>query len=156
MVNIYNVKNYCCEDPRLIENYEKAVNDKSQTWEIHHRLETDLCLTRNELIKQGKYYNRPAVELIFLTRSEHQILHKKGENHPMYGKHHSEKTRKKQSASKLGENHPMWGKHQSEECKRKRSESLKGEKNGMYGKPSPIKGKHKVWDNKELNKYHYE
>ena len=30
-------KKYCCEDPSLIENYDKAIADTTQTWEIHHR-----------------------------------------------------------------------------------------------------------------------
>ena len=41
------------------------------------------------------------------------------------------------------------GKHLTEEWKKNVSKALKG-------RPSNIKGKHKVWDNKELNKFHYE
>lgn len=42
-----------------------------------------------------------------------------GENHPMYNKHHTEKTKQKQSKSQLlvhrgGENHPMFGKRGAE------------------------------------------
>lgn len=44
--------------------------------------------------------------------------------------------------SKLGENNPMYGK--------------KPWNYGMKGTKSAIKGKHRVWDNKELNIYHYE
>lgn len=32
MIYKASVKKFCCEDPRLIENYEKANNDKTQTW----------------------------------------------------------------------------------------------------------------------------
>lgn len=52
-----------------------------------------------------------------------------GENHPMYGKHHSEASKKKNSESKkrsirlLG--HPLSGKHHSEETRKKISESRK-------------------------------
>lgn len=28
-----------CSDYKSIENYEKAVEDKTQIWEVHHRLE---------------------------------------------------------------------------------------------------------------------
>lgn len=52
-----------------------------------------------------------------------------GENNPMWGKHHSEDTKKKLSENHWdmsGENHPMWGKHLSEETKKKLSEKLKG------------------------------
>lgn len=71
-------KDYCYEDISLIENYEQAVNDKTQMWDCHHRKETDEGLSKAELIKQGLYWNRPASELIFLTRAEHIRLHKKG------------------------------------------------------------------------------
>ena len=43
----------------------------------------------------------------------------KGENNPMYGKHHSEETRKKLSEVKKGEKHHMYGKHHTEESKKK-------------------------------------
>ena len=33
---------------------------------------------------------------------------KLGENHPMFGKHHSEETRQKIGKAKLGENNPNW------------------------------------------------
>ncbi|HEA46424.1 MAG TPA: DUF559 domain-containing protein [Candidatus Pacearchaeota archaeon] len=53
-----------------------------------------------------------------------------GEKNPMFGKHHSEKTRQKMSeASKPrnGEKNPFFGKKHSEETKKKISESNKGE-----------------------------
>jgi group I intron endonuclease len=69
-----------------------------------------------------------------------------GENHPMYGKHHSEETKQKMSENHAdfsgennprygkgyliaGENHPMYGKHHSEESKQKMSETMKGRNN---------------------------
>ena len=61
----------------------------------------------------------------------------KGEKHPMYGKHHTEETRKKMSKSHTdikGENHPMYGKRHTEETKKKMSESHKGKKHPMYGR----------------------
>ena len=33
------VKKFCSEDPSLIENYDLAIADETQTWECHHRLE---------------------------------------------------------------------------------------------------------------------
>lgn len=78
----------------------------------------------------------------------------RGENHPFYGKHHSEETRRKLSEShkgqglgkplpketrekisraKSGKNHHFYGKYLSDEHKRKLSESLNGEKNPRYG-----------------------
>ena len=58
----------------------------------------------------------------------------RGENHPLYGKHHSEEHRKKISESLKGENSPLYGKHFSEEHRKKLSESKKGK---YKGKDSP-------------------
>lgn len=72
-----------CRHPELIANYDKAIEDTTQVWEVHHRLETHTSdderrlveLTREELIALGMYYNRPPEELIFLTKAEHTKLH---------------------------------------------------------------------------------
>lgn len=79
----------------------------------------------------------------------------RGENHPLYGTHPSEETRKKLSEShkgiQAGKNHPMWGKKHSDEAKRQISINKKGQKhteetkrkiaNSEKGRPSPMKGK---------------
>ena len=57
-----------------------------------------------------------------------------GEKHPMFGKHHSEETKKKMSESRTGEKNPNFGKHFSEETRKKMSESRTGEKNPNFGK----------------------
>ncbi len=51
-----------------------------------------------------------------------------GKNHPRYGTHCSDETKKKISEGQYfhGENHPMYGKHHSEETKRKISEARRG------------------------------
>ena len=117
---------YCKNDISLIENYDKAIADKTQVWHCHHRRET--IYSRSGLIEIGEYYNRPACELIFLTKSEHMRLHN-------LGKHLSEETRQKLSEANKGENNSMFGKHLSEETRQKLSEARKG-------KPSCMKGKH--------------
>ena len=80
MINEYCAKKFCCEDLSLIENYELAVNDNTQMWEIHHRGEVLPCgrFSRDDLKKFGLYYKRPAAELILLTKAEHNRLHKRG------------------------------------------------------------------------------
>lgn len=86
MINILNAYSYCRENPELIENYEQAISDKTQIWQCHHRLEThnpdgskrDVPLKKSTLIENHLYYERPACELIFLTKSAHQTMHKKG------------------------------------------------------------------------------
>ncbi len=63
------------------------------------------------------------------TRIKKEIA--KGKNNPMYGKHHSEKTRQKMSMNRkdtFGENNPMYGKHHSEETKKKWSKIRTGKK----------------------------
>ena len=39
MINLYYANAYCSEDISNIENYDKAIADKEQTWVCHHRLE---------------------------------------------------------------------------------------------------------------------
>ena len=75
MINIKQAKLYCNGDITQIENYEKAINDKTQIWVCHHRKETDEGLYMRQLIQKNLYYNIPPNELIFLTRSEHGKLH---------------------------------------------------------------------------------
>ena len=126
-------QNYC-KDYENIENYDKAQVDNFKGWECHHRLETHTSdgerrlvnIAVAELKALGMYYNRPASELIFLPTSEHRLLHNEGEKHPMYGKHHSEETKKKlreaRKGKHLGKDNPFYGKHHSEEAKKKLSE----------------------------------
>lgn len=158
-------KQYCANIEN-VENFEKAKADNFKGWCIHHRLQTwtsdgerrAVDITMDELNSLGMYYNRPAEELIFLTESEHQILHTKGktlsdeckkkiseaikgEKNGMYGKHHSEETKKKQSEAKKGH-------YTSEETRNKMSEAHKGENNSMYGK------KHSDETKKKMGKSH--
>ena len=166
MINEKRAKSYCKDDISLIENYDKAVADKSCVWHCHHRRET--IFSRKDLIEIGEYYNRPACELIFLTKSEHHRLHNlgkpswikgkhhsaetrkkmsealKGEKCYIFGKHRSEDTCKKMSESKNGENNPMFGKHHSAETRKKMSESKKGENHPMFGKHHSAEARKKM------------
>ena len=91
--------NALCKSPEHIENYEKAVNDSTNVWICHHRLETHnsdgerrlVDITSAELKALDMYFNRPPEELIFMTSSEHWELHSP------YGKHRSEETKRKMS-----------------------------------------------------------
>lgn len=62
----------------------------------------------------------------------------RGENHPWFGKHHSEETKKKQSDAKqgmyIGEQNPFYGKHHSEENLKKMRGTHSG-KNNKKSKP---------------------
>ena len=80
MINEYMAKRYCSEDISLIENYQQAISDKERTWDIHHRRECDsegrTLFTGKQLIEMGLYFNRPAAELMFVTRAMHKKLHR--------------------------------------------------------------------------------
>lgn len=114
MISNQYVHRYCCEDPSLIENYNEAVTDITQVWDLHHRLEIqgDKKVSIKELKTAGLYYHRPAIELIFLTHSEHLKLH----NHNYKP---SNETKSKISKSHIGLQSPMKGKHHSEDTKQK-------------------------------------
>lgn len=94
MIAYYKVKKFCKDNISEIENYENAIND-DQIWHCHHKLGTDLNLTKQELIDKNLYYNRPANELIFLTQLEHRRIH-------TCGKPRSEETKRKLSVSHKG------------------------------------------------------
>lgn len=79
MISIEGVRQKCKDDISKIENYDKAINDKDNMWELHHRLELTLdgefAHSRAELIRMGMYWKRPAFELIFLEIKEHHRIH---------------------------------------------------------------------------------
>lgn len=111
--------------------------DLLETWHIHHRKE-DEGYSVKELVDLGLYYDRPASELIFLTKSEHASLHNKGEKSHMYGKHHSDETKKKISEAHKGEKNPFYGKSHSEKTRRKMSEAKKGKTGEKHNRSKPI------------------
>ena len=127
MINFECAKIYCNEDISRIENYEKAVNDSTQTWDCHHR--RGITTSKNELLEIGEYFHRPASELIFLTKAEHRSLHNtlkfKGKTSHWKGKHRSEETRIKMSEAQKGNKNRL-GKTCSEETKLKISFTKKG------------------------------
>lgn len=105
-----HAKLWCSEPIENIENYDEAVADKTQIWVCHHRLELhpdgSLRFTRKALKEIGFYEHRPARELIFLPSSVHSSMHNKadkkshsfkGEKNGMYGRHHTEESRRKMS-----------------------------------------------------------
>lgn len=81
MINEHKAKSYCCEDIKNIENYNEAITS-DLLYECHHRDEVKILPSgikvirdKEEMIEDGRYYNCPANELIFMTQSEHRIYH---------------------------------------------------------------------------------
>lgn len=112
------------------------------------------CFNRDELAEREKYwiafYDATNNNNWYNITAGGYGVQLYGESNHMYGKHHTEETKKKISEKLTGllsgEKNPMYGIHLevSEETRKKMSESHKGlmsgEKNPMYGKPSPLRG----------------
>lgn len=116
---------FCRDDISKIENYDLAIADTTQTWHCHHRDEIrtlpsgmKVYRSKQELIENGRYFNCPANELIFLTSFEHRSTHHKGMTSPMKGKITSPEVRHKLSLS-------LKGKKRSAETRLKMSETKK-------------------------------
>lgn len=129
MINFQNASKYCFEDISLIENYELAIADQSQTWDCHHRAEILPCgrFSQNDLKKAKLFYKVPASHLIFLTHEEHLRLHMQ-DNVYMLGRHLSNEHRAKIAVAMKGKPSSRKGKHLSDETKQKLSKARAGKK----------------------------
>ena len=132
-MNIYGLKHYCCEDFSNIEGYKEALENPNVEYHCHHRLEIqeDKILSVKELIDLGLYYNRPASELIILTKQEHLDLHNKAyksirlseEVRKKISEANKGKTYSEEAKMKMSKAHK--GKHVSEETKKRLSKAFK-------------------------------
>lgn len=111
----------CCEDISLVENYDKAIADTTQTWILHHRdeirvLPSGMIARRSvkELKENGRYYHCPANELIFMTHADHLSLHHKG-------KVLSKETKRKYHETRVGRESPRKNAVLTNETKKKLS-----------------------------------
>ena len=86
--------------------FETFIGKIPENYDVHHV---------NEDKENNNLYN-----FKLMSEKEHRSLHKKGENNPLFGKHHSIKTKMKMS------------KPRSEETKMKMSKSKKGENNPNF------------------------
>ena len=109
MINEEQANKYCCEDISKIYGYNEAVADKENMWHCHHCL--GLAYSEKQLKEMNLYYKRPSSELMFVTVSEHHILHLI--------------TNKKSIIGIIGYNK---GKQHSDETKHRISEARKGYK----------------------------
>lgn len=149
---------------------EEELN-KAEEELIAIHLGKDYCIN---LMKGGYGYkinNKYALGYHHSEEEKEKIrIARKNQTPPTLGYHHSEETKQKISIAQKGKiipeyqrkkmsdarngkyngtNNPFYGKHHTEEFKEKHSKLMKG-------CSSPIKGKHKVWDDKDKNIYHYE
>lgn len=136
MINARHAKEFCSGDISKIENYEAAVNDMDETWDVHHRLElhpdNSTRFTRESLVRLNLYFNVEPDKLIFLKRKEHLQMHKKG----------------KSITEKQRLNRP---KKLTEEHKRKIGLACKGKKMPFAGKTWKIINGKRVWISKEAH-----
>lgn len=145
MIATDKYRHFCCEPLENVENYEVAVN-AVEIYICHHRLGTEF--TADELKAKDMYFNRPASELIFVSRAEHTSLHHSG-------KTVSDEQKAKQSAKM--KNKPSWcaGQKLSESHKehlrkpKKRSaEVIAANKERCKGKTWKLIDGKRVWLNK--------
>jgi len=102
-----NGEPYCdcyCRHPELIENYDLAIADETQIWEVHHRKEE--IYPYKELIKRNEYFDVEPEELIFLTKAEHSKIDSccKRCSEAQKGKSLSEEHKRKISEANKGKN----------------------------------------------------
>ena len=119
MICIKETKRKCKDDISKIENYDKAIADKTQTWDCHHRLELtldgDFAHSVKDLKRLEMYYNRPYFELIFLTHDEHIKLHKsnkywKNKSHnDNFGRRHTKEAKDKITKAVKGKTRTIFG-----------------------------------------------
>lgn len=128
----YNSRHKCYKYYKLVQKLIKdwkTENNITERCVVHHRDDTEGVRAYNEAhyelwgfeidengnlnFKLGKYVQ-------FMTHIAHSSYHNTGENHPMYGKHHTEEARVKMSESNT---HHRKGKHHTEEARVKISTS---------------------------------
>jgi hypothetical protein len=82
----------------VVENYDKACSEDFEHWVLHHRKESEK--TAKELIDAGQYYYVDPKELIWLTESEHEEVHREINKLPWRVKLEEERRRKLSEAQK--------------------------------------------------------
>ena len=100
----------------------------------------------------ANFKGKTHTEESLMKMSENRKGKTAGKNHPLYGTHRSDETKRKISEANKGKNNPNFGIPCSEETKRKISEANSGEKNGMFGVTFSMSDSHKQNISKSLLK----
>lgn len=81
-----------------VENYDRACSEDFEHWVLHHRKETEK--TAKELIDDHEYYYAEPKDLIWLTESEHEQVHKEINKLPWRVKLEEERIKKLSESQK--------------------------------------------------------
>ena len=81
-----------------VENYDRACSEDFDHWVLHHRKETEK--TAKELIDDHEYYYAEPKDLIWLTESEHEQVHKEINRLPWRVKLEEERIKKLSESQK--------------------------------------------------------
>lgn len=156
-IDKYGIDNFRCEVIEWCDTF-KELNEKEIFWikELHateRNIGYNICTGGQGIPglfgELNPNYGKVFSEEYRRHLSESHIGVYAGEKHPMYGKHHTEESKLKNSIAHMGENHPNYGKTLSVETKNKISVAAKNrppEKCSMYGKHHSEETKQKMSD----------
>ena len=111
-----------CETAWLAKQFKFHGNDWSKFRKFHYNLR----------LNEGSHDGFACSPETRAKMSEAMTGKYDGENHPFFGKQHSDETKKKLSEARSGENHHFFGKKLSDEHKQKLSEAKIGEKHNNF------------------------
>jgi hypothetical protein len=146
-----------------IENFKKEILEECSTLDELNELEKYWIKKLNSTNKdigynvsfggqtgwyKGLKHTEETKKQYSLTRKDKLI----GDKNGMYGKQHTEDSKKKMSKPQFGDKNGMYGKKQTEETKKKMSESLSGEKNSFFGKQHTEDSKKKMSESAKKRK----
>ena len=127
-----NIENY--EAAKKDDFKGWCCHHKRETWNLDgERLFVDISM--KELKALGMYWNVSSDELIFMKKGEHSKLHNKGNTYCL-GKpkttEHKQRLSEAHKGKQAGENNPMYGKKHSDESKKKMSRAANIRNTGKH------------------------
>lgn len=157
------------DNPRLFSRYIlETFEDKTECIEAEAFVLDSLgAKSRSDFINQAngnapasffenhrKVYSKETNEKI--SQSLRKFFDKnpvpRGEDHPRFGRKHTEEWKKTRSERYSGEGHPNFGKKASDQARANISASKKGEKHPNFGKPRSEETKRKIAESNRRTK----